>query len=74
MEAINILVAGIGAFITLIFFAALAPMFNVAINLVLANSVDPITQLLIQFTLPVLVFILIISILEYRTYAPKNLM
>lgn len=74
MEAINILIAGIGAFVVILFFAALAPLFNVVVSLVLSNTADTTARLLIQLAFPLLVFMLLLSVLEYKSLANQNLM
>lgn len=67
----GLLLAGIGTLITLIIFAALAPLYNEAVSLVLGNTSNQMAQLLIQLVFPILIMSVIFSILYNMKPRPE---
>ena len=67
------LTKGIAALITLIVFAALAPLFNYVVSLVLGATLDPVSQFLVQLVFPVLIAALVFAIVDNSQRADEAL-
>jgi len=69
----GLLKKGIAALITLIVFAALAPIYNEVVTIVLGGTSDTVSQFLVQLVFPVLIAMLIFALVDNSPSADYSL-